>query len=201
MIVPLVVIGGIVAVVVLAVSRNRREDSSHSLSPRDIFTYLLAAATLYITASGVLMLVWGLAEYWFPDPLRGFGYSPMDGGVRVGISMAVVAFPIFVYLSMLVRRWVRAGSIQPDAPLRVGFIYFNLFVVAVTTLITLIATVNSFLGGDLTPRFLVRAGGVLAVAGLVYLYYRGELGVAGPNSGPAPEGAGNPSLDPSEVSK
>ena len=39
-------------------------------------------------------------------------------------------------------------------------------------------TVNAFLNGDLTPRFLVRAGGVLTIVGLVYLYYRSELEAA-----------------------
>ena len=99
--------------------------------------------------------------------------------------MAIVAFPIFIYLSLLVRRKVKSGEIEARATFRTGFLYFNLFVIAVTVLVTLMVTVNAFLNGDLTPRFLVRAGGVVAIVGLVYLYYRSELeAVPGPSQAP-----------------
>ncbi len=177
LLIPLLILGGIVAVIVVVVNRSRRKSDAEetSVSPKDVFIYLLTAATLYISATGVLILIWGLAEYWFPDPYRTFRSGSDSGAVRVGVAMAIVAFPVFVYLTLLVRRKIRRGEIDPASTLRTGFIYFNLFVVAVTALITLMVTIDTFLGGDLTPRFLVRAGGVLLIAGLVYLYYRSEL--------------------------
>lgn len=180
LLIPLLVLAGIVAVIVVAVNRTRRKSDAEgvSVSPKDVFIYLLTAATLYISATGVLILIWSLAEYWFPDPYRTFGSRSDGGEVRIGVAMAIVAFPVFVYLTLLVRRKIRSGEIDPASSLRTGFIYFNLFVVAVTALITLMITVDAFLGGDLTTRFLVRAGGVLLIAGLVYLYYRSELEAA-----------------------
>jgi hypothetical protein len=180
LLIPLLILGGIVAVIVVAVNRTRRKSDAEgiSVSPKDVFIYLLTAATLYISATGVLILLWSLAEYWFPDPYRTFGSRSDGGAVRIGVAMAIVAFPVFVYLTLLVRRKIRSGEIDPASSLRTGFIYFNLFVVAVTALITLMVTVDAFLGGDLTTRFLVRAGGVLLIAGLVYLYYRSELEAA-----------------------
>lgn len=177
LLIPLLVIGGIVAIVVVSINRARLrgEDGGEPLSPKYVFIYLLATATLYISAIGVLILIWGLAEYWFPDPYAGFDYNSDSGAVRGGVSMAIVAFPIFVYLGVLVRRKIASGEILATSSLRTGFIYFNLFVITVAALITLMVVVGAFLGGDLTPRFMVRAGGVLGVVGLVYLYYRSEL--------------------------
>ncbi len=184
LVIPVLVIGGIVAMVVVAVNRGRRhgEVSGSPLSPKFVFLYLLTTATLYIASIGVLVLIWGLAEHWFPEPYAGFSYGNESGAVRGGVSMAIVAFPIFVYLSLLVRRKIKSGEIEPGSTVRTGFLYFNLFLIAVAVLITLMVTVSSFLGGDLTPRFMVRAGGVLVIVGLVYLYYRSELETASGSS-------------------
>lgn len=186
LLIPLLLIGLVVTVVVVSVNRSREEGAERGepISPKDIFLHLLAAATLYISAIGVLVLIWGLAEYWFPDPYRGFGSGPDGGAVRGGVSMAIVAFPIFVYLTVLVRRRIKTGELDPLATLRTGFVYVNLFLVTVAALITLMVTVNAFLAGDLTPRFLVRAGGVMGIVGLIYLYYRSELEAVPPHRSP-----------------
>jgi hypothetical protein len=177
LLIPLLLIGVVATVVIVSVNKSREAgvDRGNPISPKDIFLHVLAAATLYISAIGVLVLIWGLAEYWFPDPYRGFDSGPDSGAVRAGVSMAIVAFPIFVYLTVLVRRRIKTGELDPLATLRTGFVYVNLFLVAVAALITLMVTVNAFLAGDLTPRFLMRAGGVLGIVGLIYFYYRGEL--------------------------
>ena len=177
LLIPLILIGVVVTVVVVSVNRSRESgaDRGIPISPKDTFLHLLAAATLYIAAIGVLVLIWGLAEYWFPDEFETFNSGADGGAVRGGVSMAIVAFPIFVYLSLLIRRRIKSGELDGLSTLRTSFVYVNLFVVTVVCLITLMVTLNAFLGGDLTPRFLVRAGGVLGIVGLIYLYYRSEL--------------------------
>jgi len=49
----LLIVGGIVALVVVAVNRGRQRGAEAGLtvSPKAVFLYLLAAATLYISAS------------------------------------------------------------------------------------------------------------------------------------------------------
>ncbi|CAN5882166.1 hypothetical protein BH23ACT12_BH23ACT12_06510 [soil metagenome] len=186
----LVLIGVVVTVVVVSVNKSRESGLDHGevIAPKDVFVHLLAAATLYISAIGVLVLIWGLAEFWFPDRYRSFDSGTDSGVVRGGLSMAIVAFPIFIYLSLMLRRRIESGELDPHAALRTGFIFVNLFVVTVASLITLMVTVNAFLAGDLTPRFLVRAGGVMGIVGLIYLYYRSELeAIPGRQGGTEPE--------------
>jgi hypothetical protein len=45
-----------------------------------------------------------------------------------------------------------------------------MFIVSITAIADVITLIYNFLGGDLTGRFVVRAGGILLVAGLVFLY-------------------------------
>ena len=177
LLIPLILIGVVATVVVVSVNRSRERgvDGGEPVSPKDVFLHLLAAATLYLSAMGVLVLIWGLAEHWFPDGYQTYS-SGLDGGaVRGGVSMAIVAFPIFAYLTVLIRRRVKTEELNPLATVRSSFIYVNLFLVTVAALITLMVSVNAFLAGDLTPRFLMRAGGVLGIVGLIYLYFRSEL--------------------------
>lgn len=183
---PLLVLGALAALVVSAARRKRREGAVEPLSPRELFVHLLASVTLYISVVGTLTLVWGLADYWYPDSLQAPGLTDA-GPVRFGISAAVVSFPIFVYLVIRTRRKIRYGDIEAGSGARMGFIYFNLFVMTVLGLFDLMVTLNAFLNGDLTPRFLVKAGGVLGIVALVFLYFRAELALDSSGAGSSPE--------------
>jgi hypothetical protein len=188
LLIPLLIVLGIVAAIVVAVGR-RRSGTSPPISPtapRDVFTYLLTAIALYISATGVMLIVWGLADFWFP----GFETSAehWTDNARGGISMAVVAFPIFLYLNKVSRARLRSGETNPDSPLRQAFIYLNLFIAAVVVMVDLMVVIYDFLSGDLTPRFLMKAGRLLVIAGLVFGYYRTELAIR-PEVPPEPPAA------------
>jgi heme A synthase len=184
-VIPLIVIGGIVAGIVWAVNRRRAGPSPavRATAPRDLFLYLLATVALYISAIGAMMVIAGLADYWFPEPFdRG---ELQSGSLRFGLSMLIVAFPIFLYLNRVIHSKIRSGEVESGSTMRAGFTYFTLFVIAVTALVDLMIVVNVYLNGELTPRFAIKAGGVLAMVGLVYLYYRNDLKVA-PRESPGP---------------
>jgi uncharacterized protein DUF5671 len=181
LLIPLLIVIGIVAAIVVAVGR-RRSGTSPPISPtapRDVFTYLLTAIALYISATGVMLIVWGLADFWFP----GFETSAehWTDNARGGIAMAVVAFPLFLCR-------IRSGETDPDSRLRQAFIYLNLFIAAVVVMVDLMVVIYDLLSGDLTPRFLMKAGGLVVVAGLVFGYYRTELAIR-PEVPPEPPAA------------
>lgn len=191
-VVQLAVVAGIVAAVVIVMGRKRSGGApTDPNTPRDVFTYLLTAIALYITASGVVLILFGLADYWFPS-FDSFT-EPSTDDARIGISMAVVTFPLLLYLTKLSRSRIRKGDASPDSRLRLAFIYLSFFVVAVVVLVDLMVVVYDLLSGDLTARFLVKALGLLVVAALVFAYYRQELEVhpdeARPSGIPEPEGA------------
>jgi hypothetical protein len=181
--VQLLVLAGIVAAVVVAVNRRRSGGGSaiNANTPRDVFTNLLTTISLYVSAAGAMLIISGLADYWFPD-LEYLG-DPWTENARIGISMAVVAFPIFLYLTKLSRARVRSGETRPDSRLRQAFIYLSLFVASVIVLVDLMVVVHDLLSGDLTARFLMKATGLLVLAALVFRYYQLELAI-GPAAPP-----------------
>lgn len=175
--VQLLILGGIVAVIVVAVNRRRSgaPSSVHVDAPRDVFTYLLTTISLYVSATGAMLIISGLADYWFPG-LEYLG-DPWTEDARIGISMQIVAFPILVYLTRLSRSRLRSGETSPDSRLRQAFIYLSLFVASVVVLVDLMVVIYDLLSGDLTARFLMKALGLLVLAVLVFRYYQLDLNI------------------------
>jgi hypothetical protein len=152
--------------------------------PRNVFVYLLNLLTLYLSAIGAGVLIWGLADHWFPDPIQRFSSA---GAIRTGISMVVVAFPVFMYVSVYMTRKLDAGELPATSVLARVMTFATLFIIAVTAIVDLIAILYTFLGGDLTARFTVKAFGILAITGLVFLYYLGEMRRLKDAQGPSAE--------------
>lgn len=140
--------------------------------PRSVFVYLLNFLTLYLSALGAALLTWGLADHWFQDPLDTY---VSNGPIRFGISMLVVAFPLFLYLNRLIGRSIETGEVSERSMVKKVLSYLTLFLIAITVIVDLITVIYTFLGGDLTARFAVRGAGILLIAGLVFLYYLTDL--------------------------
>jgi hypothetical protein len=172
-VIPLLLIGGVVAGVVYALSRRKAGSPAlRATAPRDFFLYLLATVALYISTIGGILVIAGLADFWFPEPFERAAGSA--GELRFGLSMLIVAFPIFLYVNRLIHTKISSGDVEPGT-MRAGFTYFTLFVIAVTAVVDLMIIVKVYLNGELTPRFVVKAVGVLAMVGLVYLYSKNDL--------------------------
>jgi uncharacterized Tic20 family protein len=140
--------------------------------PRNVFVYLLNFLTLYLSALGAALVIWGLADHWFEDPLETY---VSNEPIRFGISMLVVAFPLFLYLNRLIGKSIEAGEMSERSMVKKVLSYLTLFLIAITSIIDLITVIYVFLGGDLTARFAVRGFGILLIAGLVFLYYLTDL--------------------------
>lgn len=140
--------------------------------PRNVFVYLLSFLTLYLSALGAALLTWGLADHWFQDPLETY---ISNEPIRSGISMLVVAFPLFLYLNRVIGGSIETGEVSERSMVKKVLSYLTLFLLAITTIVDLITVIYVFLGGDLTARFAVRGFGILLIAGLVFLYYLTDL--------------------------
>lgn len=143
--------------------------------PRSVFIYLVSFLTLYLSAIGMAILTWGLADHWFSDPLEQFRYSDASDMMRTGIAMVVVAYPAFLLLTVTMRRKIAAGELPERSTIKRILTYVTLFVIALTAIIDLISIIYQFLGGELTARFATKGLSILLIVGFVFLYYLGEL--------------------------
>lgn len=139
--------------------------------PRDVFFFTLNFVALYISVIGSIILAWGLADYLFEDRSN-YGSSE---AVRVAISMVIISFPIFMYLTSLISKKQASGEMPKDSILVKVLSYITLFVVAITAIVDLITILYNFLGGDLTAEFALKSLSLLAIVVLVFAYFRSNL--------------------------
>jgi hypothetical protein len=141
---------------------------------REAFLHLVSFAALYTTVIAVLALVFTYLDVLLPDPAvsqYALSAEQVRSSIRWEMSAVIVASPIFLWISSLLLREMRATPDKARSPVRRWLTYLTLFVASVTIGVTLITLVSSLLGGELTVRFLLKVVVVFVVAGACYAYY------------------------------
>ena len=146
-----------------------------SLSAREAFMYLLQFSTLYTVAYNLGSLLFQFVNRALPDPADGPYQEFTANAIRWSVSALIVAFPVFIWVSSLNRRGVRADPAVRTSPVRRWLTYLTLFGAACTLIGDVMSLVYSALGGELTARFILKVLIVGAIAGTIYWYYLSDL--------------------------
>jgi hypothetical protein len=143
-------------------------------SPKDFFLYVATMFALYTSVWAIIALLFEYINVLFPDALNGYR-DPYSGAIRFAIASLVIIFPLYIYLTRTVNEDLRAHPEKRSMGIRKWLIYFTLFIGGVGIVGDLVVLVNTFLGGELTVRFLLKVLAVLIVVGGVFLYYLNDL--------------------------
>ncbi|MCR4278461.1 MAG: DUF5671 domain-containing protein [bacterium] len=146
------------------------------LSAREAFLHLVMFMALYISAIGLGTLLFQFINIWLPDPIQ--QYYMIDGirqSLRMGTSSLIIAFPIFLWMTMLVRGAMKKDPEKRDSKIRRWLTYITLFVAAGIIIGDLIGLLNSLLGGELTLRFFLKALIVGGISSSIFGYYLTDL--------------------------
>ena len=144
-----------------------------STGPREAFLHLLLFFSLATWVTALGSLLFDLINLRFPLPGE---LSAMDlGSSRFGIAAVAVAFPLFGLVLRRIRRDIAANPARGMDPIRRWLSSIALFVAALILLADAIGLVVSFLNGDLTIRFLLKAGVIAALAGSVVWWLQQNL--------------------------
>lgn len=144
-------------------------------SAREVFMYLVLFTTLYLSAYNLGSLLFELIEIAFPDPADLNAARFRDERIRWAISALVVAFPVFLYMTLLIGRSVRVDPTKRASKIRRHLTYLSLFVASCVLIGDVTALVYNALGGELTIRFVLKVLVVAAIAGTGFLYYLQQL--------------------------
>ena len=146
------------------------------LSAREAFMYLVLFTTLYLTTFNLGRLVFQFINLGFPDPAAyaEFAESARQA-IRFSVASLVIAFPIFLYLSLLIGRSIKRDPSKRASKVRKWLTYMTLFVAAGVIIGDLTALVYGFLGGELSLRFALKALTVGIIAGGIFGYYLWDL--------------------------
>jgi uncharacterized membrane protein len=95
--------------------------------------------------------------------------------VRLAVASLIVAFPLYLWLSNLTLKAIKADPEKRGSKIRKWLTYVTLFIAAGVLIGDLISLLFNLLGGELTLRFLLKTLVVLLVAGTVFGYYIWDL--------------------------
>ncbi len=144
--------------------------------PRDVFLHLFSVVALYWSAVSFVTLCWQYINYFFPDILAlRYGGSSFAGTIRFSVASLIIIFPLFILASWYLNKIYRSETVVRDSKIRKWLIYFTLFVASLIIVGDLVTVIYSFLGGDVTAKFILKALSVLVVAGVVFWYYLDDV--------------------------
>lgn len=146
---------------------------THS-SVREFFLYLGSAVALYASAVSLLNLLFDVINAHFPDALD-YGFDPYSASLRLAIATLVILFPIYIVLMRILNAELAKHPARRDAPVRKWLTYATLFIAGIAIVVDLVVLINTFLGGEVTVRFMFKVIAVFAVAGGIFSYYFYDL--------------------------
>ncbi|MCC6198784.1 hypothetical protein IT401_01030 [Candidatus Nomurabacteria bacterium] len=145
------------------------------LTPAFFFLSIGVVASLIVSVTAFLRLVFATLDKVFPDVLSGmyqYGYSSSSfEQMRVSTAMLIIVVPVFFILSRQWMRLQRAGLSHWDSVLRKWVILLILFVASVVAVVDLVVLVSYFVSGEITVRFVLKVLATLIAVGIPGWYY------------------------------
>ncbi len=141
-------------------------------SAKHFVLQLGSLASLYLSLSFLLVLIFGLVNLTFPDAAEGiWAIENANSQIRIGIAMTIVFFPTYLILTRLVNNMRRKEHDSNYLSLTKWLIYLSLLVGGAALLVDLVVVINTFLEGEISQRFVLKALAVLLVIGSASYYY------------------------------
>jgi hypothetical protein len=138
----------------------------------DVFVYLGIAISLIWSVTNILQIVFTAIDRKFRDILSFTSYTDAySSDVRMAIASLVVMYPIYLGLTWYTSKDIAKFLYKRDLTIRRVMIYGTMFITVCTLIGTLVSAIYTYLGGELTVRFGLKALAVFVVAGSVFLYY------------------------------
>ncbi|MCA9384192.1 MAG: hypothetical protein KC582_03630 [Candidatus Magasanikbacteria bacterium] len=145
------------------------------LSAKEAFLYLVLFMTLYISAISLGTILFQFINRAFPDAIYSYGYDGTASIIRGALSAMIIAFPVFLGVSSVLRKAILKNPEKRSSKIRKWLTYVTLFGATTTIIVDLITILTSLLGGELTARFFLKALTVLVIAGSIFGYYLWDL--------------------------
>ena len=140
----------------------------------DFFLHLGFIAALYTFLGTFISFLFAIINTVFPD--RQYNYfDPYASGLRFSVSMLIVVTPLMLYLLKRIYAHLRAEPAKKDLWIRKWGLYLTLTLAIIALAVDLVALINTFLGGEISARFIWKAWTVIIVGALVWWFTRHEI--------------------------
>jgi hypothetical protein len=144
------------------------------VTPKDFFLWAAAMIFFYWSIFALIALLFAYIDHAFPDALVGY-VDPYSSGMRFSMASIIVFFPLYLYLMYVIRKDIMRDPSRNELWVRRWLIVLTIFVAGLTVAGDLVALINSFLGGDVTARFLLKVAVVLLIAAGVLMHFIADM--------------------------
>ena len=107
----------------------------------------------------------------FPDELSLSTGSSLREDIAWQIAIIVVTFPVFVFIHMLIQRELTRRPELYYSPIRRWLTYIALVLSAITIVIDAALTIQAWILGHLTTRFILDTLVLFLIGGGIFAYY------------------------------
>jgi uncharacterized protein (UPF0333 family) len=143
-------------------------------TPKDFFLWLGAMIALYVSTVSLILLTHTYIEVWFPDVAIMYG-DPYSGAMRFAIASLIVMFPLFIWFLRMLHQDIRSNPEKKELWVRRWLVMLTVFIAGLVMAIDIIMLINTYLQGDISVRFGLKALVVLVVLWGVFWYFLEEL--------------------------
>ena len=154
---------------------NSSEMSQNSDNAKHAFFYLVAFFALAFTATAIGQVVFQLINRMIVETTPSYSGNFAQSILRFSVSSLIIAGPIYYFTTRKINTELAKGKLDPDSAIRKWLTYIAIFIAAAVAIGDLIFILNSFLSGELTLKFLLKAVTILAIVGGFGFYYLLDL--------------------------
>jgi hypothetical protein len=147
------------------------------VSPKHVFLHLFVIIMLYASTVNFVTLLFQYINYWVADTLSKTSNTFLYNAeiIKFGLAALIIIFPVFILVSRFLNNSYFKNPAIREMRVRKWLIYFTLFVAALIIIGDLVSIILTFLNGEMTLRFILKALSILLVTGLIFFYYLRDL--------------------------
>lgn len=157
----------------MATKNNNKKNGNGitSNAAKFAFFYMLSLVALIFMALSTGMIIFQIINKKIVDLAYNFPGMFDSGAMKFAISAIIIAAPIYYITAWQINKNLESGDLNKDSGIRKWLTYFILFASSVVMIGWLIATVYSFLDGELTTKFILKSLTAMSIAVIIFSYY------------------------------
>lgn len=135
------------------------------------FFYLLSLVSLLFMAISSGLVIFQLINKYIIDTVNQYSSSFNSDALKFSISAILVSTPIYYFTTRQILKNLFTGRMDEESGVRKWLTYFILLITAIVMIGWIIATVNSFLDGELTLKFVLKSITAIGIAAAIFSFY------------------------------
>lgn len=136
---------------------------------------MLSLVALIFMALSSGMIIFQLINKYVVDIIDQFNGMFSQEALKFAISALVISAPIYYVTAWEIQKNLFRGGLVKDSGVRRWLTYFILLVSSVVMIGWLIATLNSYLDGELSTKFILKSLTAILISAIIFSFYLYEI--------------------------